>query len=71
MVLFRPIVYNHDVRNLGEYLFRGRIAVPSPAHINGSEDNLVLGDGFCVAVLAHPDGSKSVAGFEVEMPPAP
>ena len=60
----------HDIFTLeGDYLYRGRITVPGPANIAGSEDNLVLCDGFFVVVLAYPDGGRGVACYAVKMPP--
>jgi hypothetical protein len=66
-----PHEVTQDIFTLnGDYLYRGRISLPGRATISGSEDNLILGDGFFVAVLAYPDGSRSIARYEVRMPPA-
>lgn len=66
-----PREVRHDIFTLkGDCVYWGRITLPGPATISGSEDNLVLGDGFFVVVLAYPGGSKSVARYEVRMPPA-
>jgi hypothetical protein len=64
-----PRGVSHDIFTLeGKYLYRGLIEVPGSASISGSEDNLVLGDGYFVAVLSYPGGAKSVACYEVKMP---